>query len=98
MAFPNGPVLVDDEKTYLVAETFGKRISVFDVGEDGNLRNRRLWANTGDVLPDGMCWDERVRGLWVGNGGGKNVSSHLLDIMRVLSRRPNPPLAPLRSP
>jgi len=74
MAFPNGPCILPDGKTYLVAETMGHRITAFDVTGDGSLVNRRVWAETGPkVFPDGICWDERLQGLWVGNGGGRNV-------------------------
>lgn len=48
--FPNGSTIVNG-KALLVAETFGNRISVFDIGEDGSLDNRRDWATLGPV-PD----------------------------------------------
>lgn len=74
MAFPNGPWVLPGGKTYLVGETFGHRISAFDIASDGSLSNRRVWAPTGPkVFPDGVCWDEQRNALWVGNGGGKNV-------------------------
>jgi sugar lactone lactonase YvrE len=85
LAFPNGPVLIDDEKTYLVAETFAHRISAFDVAPDGTLGNKRVWAETGKgISPDGVCWDEKRGGLWVGNGAGNDVSL-LCSLARQLS-------------
>ena len=48
--FPNGSVITDDG-VLLVAETFGNRITAFDVQEDGSLADRRVWASFGD-LPD----------------------------------------------
>lgn len=71
MWFPNGSVITDDS-TLLVAETFGNRITAFDITADGDLTNRRMWAQFGDlptateieqvlpglsVAPDGMCLD-----------------------------------------
>ena len=41
--FPNGSVLTDDG-VLLVDETFGNRVSAFDVLPDGSLANRRVWA------------------------------------------------------
>ncbi|BBG01293.1 MULTISPECIES: SMP-30/gluconolactonase/LRE family protein [Pseudonocardia] len=48
--FPNGSVITDDG-TLLVNETFGNRITAFDIAEDGSLDNRREWASFGE-LPD----------------------------------------------
>lgn len=72
LAFPNGPTILPDNKTYLVAETMGRRISAFDISSDGTLNNRRVFAHTGNkVMPDGR--DDRAKGVWVGNGAGRNV-------------------------
>jgi len=46
--FPNGSVITDDG-TLIVNETFGNRITAFDIAEDGSLSNRRVWASFGDV-------------------------------------------------
>lgn len=51
LKFPNGSVITPDGKTLIVDETFGNRISAFDIGEDGSLGVRRDWANWGP-LPD----------------------------------------------
>jgi len=48
LAFPNGSVITPDGSTLLVAETFGNRISGFDVTASGDLANRRDWARFGD--------------------------------------------------
>lgn len=74
MAFPNGPVIVPGTNLYLVGETMGRRVTAFNIAKDGSFTNRRIWATTGKVMPDGTCWDDRAKGLWVGNGGGKNVT------------------------
>jgi len=56
LRFPNGMVITEDEKTLIVAETFGRRLTAFDIEPDGGLSNRRVWAELG-VMPDGICLD-----------------------------------------
>ena len=48
LLFPNGSVLTDDG-VLLVAETFGNRVTAFDVAADGSLSGRRTWAQFGPV-------------------------------------------------
>lgn len=69
--FPNGSAITP-EGTLLVNETFGNRISAFDVTPAGELANHRVWAEFGPlpgavplpdalsrigVAPDGGCLD-----------------------------------------
>ncbi len=49
--FANGSVLTPDGRM-LVDETFGNRVSAFDVAADGTLSNRRDWARFGDLPSD----------------------------------------------
>lgn len=62
--FPNGMVLDAEERTLVVAETFGQRLTAFDVGDDGRLTNRRVWADLPGRHPDGCCLDD-AGGIWV---------------------------------
>jgi sugar lactone lactonase YvrE len=39
----------------IVAESRGNRLTAYDIGQDGNVANRRPWADTGDDHPDGIC-------------------------------------------
>jgi len=56
--YPNGMVITPDEKTLIVAETLGHRLTAFDIAKDGSLSKRRLWAKLPDnVNPDGICLD-----------------------------------------
>src|SRR5260370_21894326 len=57
LMFPNGMVITPDGKTLIVGETFGRRLTAFDIGDDGLLANRRVWADLGNRLPDGICLD-----------------------------------------
>jgi sugar lactone lactonase YvrE len=61
--FPNGMVITPDERTLIVAESNGHRLSAFDLAEDGSLSGRRVFAELG-TDPDGICRD--VDGaIWV---------------------------------
>jgi sugar lactone lactonase YvrE len=46
-----------DGSTLIVAESYGHRLTAFDVGSDGGLSGRRVWADLGDAAPDGICLD-----------------------------------------
>jgi len=54
LAFPNGMVVTPDNATLIVAESFARRLTAFDIAADGSLSNRRVWA---DVTGDGICLD-----------------------------------------
>lgn len=85
--FPNGSVITPDG-TLLVDETFGNRVSAFDIAEDGTLANRRTWAKFADlpadrelekvfaqavVEPDGCCLDAEGA-LWIADAlGGRAI-------------------------
>ncbi|GMF30742.1 unnamed protein product [Phytophthora fragariaefolia] len=56
MIFPNGMVITPDGKTLIAAETFVGLLTAFDIGEDGRLSNRRVWADVGSFV-DGICLD-----------------------------------------
>lgn len=64
LLFPNGCVITPDEQTLIVAETFGKRLTAFDIAADGSLARRRVWAELGEASPDGICLDAEGA-VWV---------------------------------
>lgn len=64
LMFPNGTVITPDGKTMIVAETFAKHLTAFDVSADGTLSNRRVWAETPTCNPDGICLDAEGA-IWV---------------------------------
>jgi sugar lactone lactonase YvrE len=66
LMFPNGTVITPDGRTMIVAETFGRRLTAFDIDGDGSLSNRRVWADLGRRLPDGICLDDDGA-IWVAN-------------------------------
>jgi sugar lactone lactonase YvrE len=55
--FGNGMVVTADNSTLIVAESWGNRLSAFDIAPDGSLGNRRVWASLGAGTPDGICLD-----------------------------------------
>ena len=57
LAFPNGMLIMPDDQTLIVAESYAKRLTAFDIATDGGLTNRRVWAELGDGVPDGICAD-----------------------------------------
>jgi sugar lactone lactonase YvrE len=57
IAFPNGMVVTADGATLIVADSYGRCLFAFDIDDDGGLSNRRVWADLGDGVPDGICMD-----------------------------------------
>lgn len=55
--FPNGMAVTPDDATLIVAESYGNRLTAFEIAPDGGLTNRRVWADLGDAAPDGICLD-----------------------------------------
>src|SRR3954447_18560409 len=86
MWFPNGSVIIDNG-VLLVDETFGNRITAFDIARDGSLTNRRTWASLGGlptardlqaalgqlaVAPEG-CGLDAEGALWIADALGGRV-------------------------
>jgi sugar lactone lactonase YvrE len=57
LAFGNGMAVTPDNQTLIVAESHGNRLTAFDIGADGGLSKRRVWADLGGGAPDGICLD-----------------------------------------
>ena len=81
--FPNGMVITDDG-TLIVAETFAARLTAYDIGSDGSLGEGRVWAQVqpapepGDTetmlgavsfAPDGCALDAEGH-VWAANALG----------------------------
>ncbi|HEY2106879.1 MAG TPA: SMP-30/gluconolactonase/LRE family protein [Candidatus Binataceae bacterium] len=64
MMFPNGSVIPPGGKTLIVGESMAHRLTEFDVAADGSLTGRRVWAELGDALPDGIALDAEGA-IWV---------------------------------
>jgi sugar lactone lactonase YvrE len=61
--FPNGMVITPDRKTLIVAESIGRRLTAFTIGEGGALGDRRVFADGLDGPPDGIALDAEG-GVW----------------------------------
>ncbi|MGE0298279.1 SMP-30/gluconolactonase/LRE family protein [Pseudonocardia sp.] len=85
--FPNGATFLPDG-TLVLSETFGNRVSAFDVGPDGQLSGRRDWVRFGDlpsakdvptvlgelaVAPDGMSAADAEGAVWIADALGNRV-------------------------
>jgi sugar lactone lactonase YvrE len=57
LAFPNGMAVTPDNATLLVAESYGARLTAFDIAADGSLSRQRVWAGLDGAHPDGICLD-----------------------------------------
>ena len=66
LAFPNGMVVTPDDSTLIVAESYGSRLTAFDIAADGSLSNRRVWAELDHGAPDGICLDAEGA-VWYGD-------------------------------
>jgi sugar lactone lactonase YvrE len=84
IAFPNGMVVTPDNSTLVIAESFARRLTAFDIADDGGLSNRRVWAD--DVGPDGICMDADGA-IWTGVGQfGDNLVGRVREGGEVLER------------
>ena len=57
IAFPNGMAVTGDNSTLIVADSYRHQLVAFDIGGDGGLSGRRVWADLGEGTPDGICAD-----------------------------------------
>ena len=68
--FPNGMAVLD-ESTLLVAESHADRVSAWTITPDGDLVDRRVWAELGaGSAPDGICLDAEGS-LWYASVPGQ---------------------------
>jgi len=65
LEFPNGAAISPDGRALVVAETRARppRLTRFDVGRDGALTGRRVFAQFDSESPDGICLDAQ-RAVW----------------------------------
>jgi sugar lactone lactonase YvrE len=71
LAFPNGMAISPDGGTLIVAESYGNRLTAYDITSDGGLGNRRVWADTPGDHPDGICTDADGA-VWYADVGNKH--------------------------
>jgi gluconolactonase len=58
LKFPNGVAINADETAVYLAETYENRILRYELGRDGSVGSRQVWARTEEPSgPDGMAFD-----------------------------------------
>jgi sugar lactone lactonase YvrE len=57
IGFPNGMAITPDNSTLIVADSYGRELTAFEIGADAGLSEGRVWADLGDGVPDGICVD-----------------------------------------
>lgn len=70
IAFPNGMTVTADNSTLIVADSYGHQLTGFDIDADGGLSGRRVWADLGDGVPDGISADAQ-NAVWYADVPGK---------------------------
>ena len=68
--FPNGMAVTSNNSTLILAESYGQRLTAFDIEADGGLSNRRVWADLDGGYPDGICLDAEGA-VWFGDVANK---------------------------
>jgi sugar lactone lactonase YvrE len=71
LAFPNGMAISPDGATLIVAESYGNRLTAYDIGDDASLGSRRVWAETPGDHPDGICMDAEGA-VWYADVGNQH--------------------------
>jgi sugar lactone lactonase YvrE len=66
IAFPNGMAVTPDNQTLIVAESYGNKLTAFDIAADGSLSDGRVWADLDGGVPDGICVDMEGA-IWFGD-------------------------------
>lgn len=72
LRFPNGSVITPDGRTLIVGQTMGANYLAFGINDDGSLTDRRVWAETPNMFPDGCCLDADG-GIWFADALGSQV-------------------------
>ena len=57
IAFPNGMAITPDQSTLIIADSYNKKLTAFDIADEGGLSTQRVWAELGEGTPDGICMD-----------------------------------------
>ncbi len=78
MLFPNGSVITEDGRTLIVGETAGARYTAFTIGEDGELEDRRVWAQLAPTPELGGTLEQALAQLQFGpDGCGLDAEGHI---------------------
>jgi len=64
LEFPNRCLVNANRRRRVLAETFGRRPTAFDIFDDGWLGTRTPFTHLSEICPDGLCQDPDG-GIWV---------------------------------
>jgi sugar lactone lactonase YvrE len=64
LEFANGMAIDPSGETLVVAESAACRLTAFSIATDGSLHDRRVFADLGSTVPDGIALDTEG-GVWV---------------------------------
>lgn len=70
--FPNGSAITEDGETLIVAESWKRRLTAWERDSKGRLSRRRVWAELGDQVPDGISLDAEGA-IWVADPRNKEA-------------------------
>lgn len=73
IAFPNGMAVTAGNSTLIVADSYRHNLVAFDIGADGGLSGRRVWADLGAGTPDGICADAQ-NAIWYADVPGQRCA------------------------
>jgi sugar lactone lactonase YvrE len=71
IAFPNGMAVTPDNATLIVAESYGEKLTAFEIATDGSVGTPRTWAEVPRDHPDGICLDADGA-IWYADVGNKH--------------------------
>jgi sugar lactone lactonase YvrE len=71
IAFPNGMAVTPNNATLIVAESYGSKLTAFEIAADGSLAGGRTWAELPGDHPDGICLDADGA-VWYADVGNKH--------------------------
>ena len=69
---PNGMVFAEEGRRLIVAESFRHQLTSFEVKANGVLTGRKVFADLGEQIPDGICLDAEG-GIWFASIGAHEV-------------------------
>ncbi len=69
LRWPNGMALIEGDRVLVVADSHAEALIAFEVGDDGRLVERRIWAELPHA-PDGICADAEGA-IWVATVPGQ---------------------------
>ncbi|TIT73356.1 MAG: SMP-30/gluconolactonase/LRE family protein, partial [Mesorhizobium sp.] len=73
IAFANGMAVSPDNRTLIVAESHARRLTAFDIAEDGGLSKRRVWVREGSAKIDKVEVDRGCFACMLGGAGGRTL-------------------------